>query len=261
MAIRGFTAAEGGGGGGGGDTASAFGVPSFNAPQFDRSKIAPIAQEIALPQIARLRRQFRGVTTGPFANPAQKAFSQRRALSGFGEGLAGITSGARREAVSELMPEYQAQLASEGSRFRAALDAQARQAQIDAQEDAFKKLQLSQRGGFAPGGVPRGAAPVHTTVNMPGETFPSVFRAPIERPGFGEPMAQPAARPSARDQILEALGGGGAGGTLRGVEAEELRNAFIKAQPSNVLLQDDAFRSGLREDQSGPRTYSQTVGG
>lgn len=84
-------------------------IPEFQPPEYEEREVAQIAQRIAGPQVRRLRETTRAAITrrGPgYENPNVRRMTVRQALQGYGTGLEGIISGARRGAVAEYAQQY-----------------------------------------------------------------------------------------------------------------------------------------------------------
>lgn len=84
-------------------------IPEFQLPEYEEEEVAAIAQKIAGPQVRRLRETTRAAITrrGPgYENPNIRRMTVRQALQGYGTGLEGIISGARRGAVAEYAQQY-----------------------------------------------------------------------------------------------------------------------------------------------------------
>ena len=96
-------------------------IPEFEVPEYDETKVAGLAQKIAAPRARRLRETTRAAITrrGPgYENPNVRRMTVRAALQGYGTGLEGIISGARRGAVSEYGQQYGAEVSAAQLNFQ-----------------------------------------------------------------------------------------------------------------------------------------------
>lgn len=94
-------------------------LPTLDVPEFDRRKLRAETQIEAGPQVRRLRDVTARALGARFENPNVRRMTVREALQGYGSGLGSILQGARRAAVQQQMPEYQAQVQGAQRTFEA----------------------------------------------------------------------------------------------------------------------------------------------
>lgn len=84
--------------------------PEYIMPEMDRSRISELTELSMGAPMGRLRQGLnRALIESRYStNPNVRGLARKRALSGYGEGIADIRTGAHREALSEYMPEFQA---------------------------------------------------------------------------------------------------------------------------------------------------------
>lgn len=153
--------------GGGTDAAGSFKLPDFGEtpqflpPQIDDTRVSQLAQQIASPEIRRLRRGLSQSLTRRADNPAVQAMIRGRSLEGFGQGLEGITSASRTAALQQALPEFRAE--QEATRFGAETERSRQMAEFEARLGLDREQRAAARLEEGREEATRLAAPRHTT--------------------------------------------------------------------------------------------------
>lgn len=75
-------------------------IPEYTAQEWDRARLAELAQEKASPGLRALRMKLKNIEGGYYKTPSIKAMTLREALAGYGAGLESVLSGAETAAES-----------------------------------------------------------------------------------------------------------------------------------------------------------------
>ena len=145
-------------------------MPTFAAPEYDESAIAKKTQKYAAPGVRKLRGAVQESMAKNFDNPNVKSMTLKNALSGYGEGLESVRSGAGRQASAEYAQEYaykykesgmnyatavqavrdkfQGQTSAKNSKFQAELNAVNMVYQAEIQKEQFRLAEESKKQMF-----------------------------------------------------------------------------------------------------------------
>lgn len=96
-----------------------FKAPTFQAPAWQTSRISALRQQVAAPQVGRLKRAMSPWMLG--GRDPQGELGARRAIRGYGEGLSGIMAGAGQTALSQYGQEYATKFGAAKTQFGAEL--------------------------------------------------------------------------------------------------------------------------------------------
>lgn len=94
--------------------------PEFEAPEWETGRISTLRQQLAAPQVGRLRRQMAPWMIG--GGGPQRGQEVRGAMRGFGEGLGGIMGAAGQTALSQYGQEYGREFEAAGLQFGAEME-------------------------------------------------------------------------------------------------------------------------------------------
>lgn len=98
-------------------------VPTFTAPEYDKSEVAKRAQKYAAPGVRKLRTAVQSATARGYDNPNVRRMTLRDALAGYGEGLENVMSGAQKTASAEYAQEYAYKYKEAGMNYQTAVQA------------------------------------------------------------------------------------------------------------------------------------------
>lgn len=101
-------------------------LPEFELPEYEEGEVARLTQKAAAPRVRTLREATRAATTrrgAGYENPNVRRMTVRQALQGYGTGLEGIISGARRGAVAEYGQRYGAEVGAAQLNFQTRVSA------------------------------------------------------------------------------------------------------------------------------------------
>lgn len=124
-------------------------VSAYTAPTYDYGRLASLTQELASPNVRRLRSGLREsiLSTSNIENPAARAMALRKSMEGYGQGVESAVAGARSGALSAYKEEYGAQ--SDAARL--AWAEQAMRDRLQWQQDSADTEELRKK-----------KAPIHT---------------------------------------------------------------------------------------------------
>jgi hypothetical protein len=151
-------------------------LPEYMLPEFDRSRVSELTElEMGAP-LGRLRQGLnRALIEARYSdNPNVRALARKKALSGYGEGLSDIRTGAHRRALSQYAPEYQAKIGKAGAEYQAGVG----RVQQKYQADLNRYLQSMIRT------QPRGNIPI----TEPGQTYQPRRRTSLGSSKFRTPI-------------------------------------------------------------------------
>lgn len=108
-------------------------LPEYMMPTIDQGRISELTEKAMGGQMGKLRRGLSSAELGTrgITNPNVRAQMLRELLSGFGEGISDVRTGAGREAISQYMPEFQAATQKAGAEYQAGVSRVQSQFQAD----------------------------------------------------------------------------------------------------------------------------------
>lgn len=146
------------------------GVSPYVPPAYDYGRISSLTQELASPNVRKLRSGLREamLSTSNIENPAARSMMMRRSLEGYGQGLESAIGGARSGALSAYSQEY-------GPQAEAARLSWSEQAMRDRLQ--WQTEQQAQEGS-------RLSAPAHTTTYLSHDPLASVRNTDPSTSGY-----------------------------------------------------------------------------
>ena len=127
-------------------------LPEYNLPEIDEGRISSLTERGMGTALGRLDRGFnRGLVEARYSTNANvRDMSRRNLMQGRGEGIANIRTGAQNNAMSQYMPEFQAQVNKSGAEYQAGVNRVNTQFQADTNDYISSKAKISSSGQRVP---------------------------------------------------------------------------------------------------------------
>lgn len=189
--------------------------PRYILPTYDRRRIGELSEQVAGPEISRLRRGLISSRNRYAPNPIVRSQINREALRGYGEGLGSIRRSALLSAQKLYQPEYQAQLEKSRQNYLSETSEYERNLQEKEQTDERARIDRLNRDAAVIATLTHRTDPFQLTVQGFGHLVPFIPKSPERGTRFISRGGQPTPGESTADRTYRERGTPGyAGDTL-----------------------------------------------